>query len=115
MSRSTVHIVMDLVKGKTLNNYAKDRPMSIERCKSIVKQVLTTIEYLHSDSVSICHRDLTPNNVMITDVEDNEVKVTLIDFNVASHFRSYDASSFYIAPLIMMTQTGAPSFKAPEV
>ena len=113
-SRSTIHIVMELVKGTTLFNYATTTgPMSIERCKSIVKQVLTIIEYLHSDSVSICHRDLTPNNVMITVDENNDVKVTLIDFNVSRHFRSKD--TLQIKKLIMMTQTGAPSFQAPEV
>ena len=32
-------------------------------------QMLQAIEYLQSDEVAICHRDLNPNNIMIERLE----------------------------------------------
>lgn len=48
------------------------------------------VNYLHSEKVAICHRDINPNNVMVTEssVEgSDELEVTLIDFNVSKRFR----------------------------
>jgi len=72
--------------------------------------------------VSVCHRDLNPNNVMITSLKDSqEVQVKLIDFNVSRKFkgrnflRSADDDSKTMKRLLMMSQTGAPAFSAPEI
>jgi serine/threonine protein kinase len=77
-------------------------------CKSITRQLLKTMEYLHSDNVSVCHRDTNPNNVMVTPLDNlgsaglgsetyvtsaDEVKVTLIDFNVSRKFREKIAAT----------------------
>ncbi len=49
---------------------------------------METVKYLHSENVSICHRDINPNNVMITENPDSQnLEVTLIDFNVSKRFR----------------------------
>jgi serine/threonine protein kinase len=59
--------------------------------KSIIKQIVEILRYLHSEDVSVCHRDLNPNNVMITQLDpddpNSEVAVKLIDFNVSRKFR----------------------------
>lgn len=55
---------------------------------SIVWQLLETVKYLHSEKVSICHRDINPNNVMVSEMNEfGDLKVTLIDFNVSKRFR----------------------------
>ncbi len=57
---------------------------------SIVKQLGEILKYLHSEEVSVCHRDLNHNNVMITPINKDltHVKVKLIDFNVSRKFKS---------------------------
>ena len=59
--------------------------------KSIIKQLFEILRYLHSEEVSVCHRDLNPNNVMVTQLDpadhNSEVVVKLIDFNVSRKFR----------------------------
>ena len=59
--------------------------------KSIIKQLVEILSYLHSEDVSVCHRDLNPNNVMISQRDpgdaNSEVTVKLIDFNVSRKFR----------------------------
>ncbi len=57
---------------------------------SIVKQLGEILKYLHSEEVSVCHRDLNHNNVMITPINKDltHVIVKLIDFNVSRKFKS---------------------------
>ena len=66
---------------------------------------------MHSEKVSICHRDINPNNVMVTEKDSEELEVTLIDFNVSKKFRDEESAM----KLLMMTNTGAAAFIAPEV
>ncbi len=74
--------------------------------------------------MSVCHRDLNPNNVMITKKDpsdsNSDLMVKLIDFNVSRKFRGRNflksSDDSPVSKLIlMMTQTGAPGFSAPEV
>ena len=48
---------------------------------------------------------------MITELPDKNLKVTLIDFNVARKFKDSDTNN----PLLMLTNTGAAAFTAPEI
>jgi len=34
-------------------------------------QLLKAIEYLQSDEIAVCHRDLNPNNIMIEKIENH--------------------------------------------
>lgn len=56
------------------------------------------------------NRDINPNNVMISEVDN--LKVTLIDFNVSRRFRDSEDLS---KKLLMMTNTGAAAFCSPEI
>ena len=69
------------------------------------------VEYLHSEEVSICHRDININNVMITEDPIGTLDVKLIDFNVSRRFRDEDTCTKYL----MQTNTGAAAFTSPEV
>lgn len=121
--RETLYFVMDYVDGLTLKNYIKlyklkHRTVKCgggvpeDLCKVLFTKLLNIIDYLHSDSVSVCHRDLNPGNILITHPNfENEPKVTLIDFNVARKFKDTDTNN----KLLMMTNTGAAAFVAPEI
>ncbi len=90
---------MDFVEGLTLKNYVKLYKLKHrdnkaagglpeELCKVIFSKLVNVIEYLHSDKISVCHRDLNPGNILINHVNfENEPMVTLIDFNVAKKFK----------------------------
>lgn len=47
--------------------------------KSIMYQILSAVAYLHDSAQSIAHRDIKPNNILLT----AEGCVKLIDFGVA--------------------------------
>ena len=67
------------------------------------------VQYLHANG--ICHRDINPNNLIVTTNQDKSLKLTLIDFNVSKRF----SSSKFSNPILMMTNTGTPMYQAPEM
>lgn len=53
----------------------------------------------------ICHRDLNPNNIMITE----NLQIKIIDFSVSKWFTINEQANN------MWTPTGTPAYKAPEL
>lgn len=71
-------IVMEYVKGMTLKKLIqKDAPLSTEKVVHIAMQIAKAMEFAHEHE--IVHRDIKPQNVIITDT--GEIKVT--DFGIA--------------------------------
>ena len=75
--RAGQYLVMDYVRGKTLEEVMGSKPMDLERVRSIFTSLLEALEYAHGNGV--IHRDLKPANIMIR--EDGVVKV--MDFGIA--------------------------------
>src|SRR5574344_371527 len=72
------YIVMELVEGITLKKYIEKKArLSVKEAVSIAIQVSMGIEAAHNNH--IIHRDIKPQNIMIS--KDGKVKVT--DFGIA--------------------------------
>jgi len=74
------YVVMELVLGKTLRAYVTSpRPPSRQVMLKWLRQLTSALVYMHGDC-RLVHRDLKPDNIMITqDMED----VKIIDFGLA--------------------------------
>lgn len=70
----------------------------------ILKKLLTAVEYLHANYV--CHRDISPQNILVS--EDISI-FKLVDFGVSKIFM--DGTN----PIEMITPTGLPAYRAPEI
>jgi serine/threonine protein kinase len=72
-------LIMEYVAGIGLDDFIKNlsTPISIERGKNIMLQVLNGFAYAHSNG--IIHRDVKPSNILIT--KNDEVKI--LDFGIA--------------------------------
>jgi serine/threonine protein kinase len=65
-------------------------------------QLVSAISYLHKRN--IVHRDIKPENIL---VEKDTNQIYLVDFNVSRKLEGKQQA--------MLTQTGTPLFRAPEV
>lgn len=77
----TSYMVMPFVEGTTLKSMVeKDGPMEYEMAVNYMVQICEALKYIHSNN--ILHRDVTPDNVIVTP----EQKIVLIDFGSARKF-----------------------------
>lgn len=71
------YIVMEYIEGQTLREWLEDDEPSLERQLNLFRQIALAVEFAHQNL--IIHRDLTPNNVLVTASE----QAKLIDFGIA--------------------------------
>ena len=77
----TSYMVMPFVEGATLKSMVdKDGSMEYEMAVNYMVQICEALTYIHSKD--ILHRDVTPDNVIVTP----EQKIVLIDFGSARKF-----------------------------
>lgn len=81
--RFTNVFLMEMELGlETLKSFQSRTDLSDSQCSQIMKGIFTALEYLH-DTVNVIHRDIKPDNIVITDYDDL-TKVKLIDFGLAT-------------------------------
>jgi serine/threonine protein kinase len=99
---SILYLVMELVRGTSLDRLIDDGPIAPATAIDIILQVASAIDEAHSHG--IIHRDIKPENIMVAP---RGVKV--LDFGIAREIVSHDGD---------MTQTGivlgTPHYMSPE-
>lgn len=73
------YIVMDCLRGQSLQALLKEGWLNLERFQNIAVQILNALDYAHKQGVA--HRDIKPGNIMLIDDETDLVKV--LDFGLA--------------------------------
>src|SRR6478752_1132628 len=107
----TLYIAMEFVAGKPLAEVLTHGQLSIERTIKIKRQVCGAVDRVHMQG-SI-HRDLKPDNVILTDRAGETDFVKLLDFGIAARTESADAQKEQ-----KLTQQGmvlgTPPYMSPE-
>ena len=88
---NTAYIVMSFLSGVTLKEYLKQKgKLNWESTCRILMPVLRSLSEVHKQG--IIHRDISPDNIMLTD----RGQVKLLDFGAAREFASSDVRSLSI-------------------
>ena len=105
-----IFLVFELCKRGELYEYLDEKVrLSEKRVRSYMLQLLEAVSYCHT--LGFVHRDLKPDNVMITQTDQSQskfepLKVKLIDFNVAVEVDQYTQK--------IIGATGLREWSAPE-
>jgi len=75
------YIVMELIKGRELSSI-KPSELSGQLIVHITHQILNALAEAHARNV--IHRDLKPDNIMLTEVDDDKYFVKVLDFGLAA-------------------------------
>ena len=99
------YIVMEYVEGRTLRDWLAEEQPSLRRRLLMFRQIGEAVEFAHQNLV--IHRDLTPNNVLVTGSE----QAKLIDFGIA---RPHVADAEQATTSTISGLSLTPGFAAPE-
>ncbi|NOX51310.1 MAG: serine/threonine protein kinase [Gammaproteobacteria bacterium] len=98
----------EYAQGGTLDEYWRghgDEFVAVETAFDIFKQVVQGLALAHSQSPAIVHRDIKPQNILLT-YDSTQMGVKIADFGLAKKFN----------PLTLaLTGLGTTGFKPPEV
>ena len=75
-------VVMELVYGRTLEEWVFEQALSPAECIPIMTQVCQGLSAAHA--VGLVHCDLKPGNIMIQSNEDGSVTAKILDFGLAT-------------------------------
>ena len=107
----TAYIVMELVKGVSLGSLLEDESvLEPVRALRIARDVLRGLGHAHK--MGIVHRDVKPDNVMLTERDENPDFARVLDFGIAK-LRDDDNKEGETLTQAGMS-VGTPSYLSPE-
>lgn len=100
------NILMEYCEGGSLDTKLlelKGKILKLSSTKSIIKQILSGLKYLHENN--IIHRDLKPANILM---DSDHRRFKIADFGVATEVIGKNSNT-------KRTEIGTPWYMAPEV
>ncbi len=104
--RGNPYMVMELVPGQTLTDYAGGRKLLIRDVVRILEPIASGLEAAHR--AGIVHRDRKPSNIMVRRLDNGGFEAKLLDFGIS---KMRDAKVGLTCDNIVM---GTPNYMSPE-
>lgn len=109
-----IYLVLEYQEeGSLLNEIFKSRRFDEENTKTIMEQLLLSIDFIHQKGV--VHRDIKLENILIHKIEDDgkQYEVKIADFGIAEFLPKTLDIEF--GDNMLHTQCGSPGYIAPEI
>lgn len=107
-ANGTIYMAMEFVHGRNLKEIIRDNgPFNVARMLQVVFQVCDVISAAHKHSKKIIHRDITAQNIMLSQAGELDNFVKVLDFGIAKLW-SHDNVS------LTGSIIGTPLYMAPE-
>jgi eukaryotic-like serine/threonine-protein kinase len=104
------YIVMEFLRGKSLRQVLRQKPMAIARAVIVMEQVCSAIATAHASG--IIHRDIKPDNILLEEQSDGQVNAKVLDFGIA---KMREAQADDTDPnLTGANIIGSPAYMSPE-
>ncbi|HSD91177.1 MAG TPA: protein kinase [Kofleriaceae bacterium] len=113
LADGSLFLATELVRGVSLRSLIDGGPIEPRRALAITRQVLEALDHAHA--MGVVHRDVRPENIMLTTHEGEEL-VKMLDFGVAKLFTDTAAVlGENKLTKVGITVLGDPRYTAPEV
>ncbi|MDE7414100.1 MAG: TPM domain-containing protein [Muribaculaceae bacterium] len=84
-ANNTAYYVMEYLEGESLRSYIKKNgPLDEGTTRLIMDPIMEVARYLHKNRMT--HLDIKPDNVMLTQDEQGQIRPVLIDFGLSKHY-----------------------------
>ena len=104
------YMTMDYCEGTVLKDALKEKgKFEAKEALEIVRQTLDVLDAAHK--AGIIHRDIKPDNIMLTNTEDGELQVRIMDFGIAKIREGVDIGS---TMTVEGASVGTPQYMSPE-
>ncbi len=100
-------IVMEYIAGRSLASLSTEAPLPLPRVEHIVRQIVGSLAEAHA--AGVVHRDLKPDNILLTTRGGEPDFVKVCDFGIAKRNARSDASL-----TLQGTVVGTPQYMSPE-
>jgi len=108
-SEKTVYLVMEYVDGESLSELmAREGALAPRRAIDIARQIADGLSAAHE--LGLIHRDLKPDNVLITRKRDGREIAKVVDFGIAKAVSDSREDALTRSGLVI----GTPEFMSPE-
>ncbi len=104
-------LVMELLRGRSLEVALANETFDFTRSVAIVRQVLHALSFAHGHGV--VHRDIKPGNIFLEQLPHTDDHVRVLDFGFAKFFAPDDDRQGSLAT-VAGTTFGTPAYVAPE-
>ncbi len=106
------YLVMEFVEGETLKKIiAKEGRLTLPRTLALAKQIAAALSAAHD--LGVLHRDLKPDNIMVTALDGGVEQVTVLDFGISKILDPEDPTNNKTLTRTGML-IGTPKYMSPE-
>jgi len=102
------YLVMELIEGESLRSVLSKGPLSEERTRAVMGELLSALEAAHA--AGLIHRDIKPANIML----DEQQHVKMLDFGLARHVSVLSESGETLSITVHQGIVGTPRYMSPE-